>query len=224
MTYFDNPIKQYAEKEILNPALHVEKETSVIINVLRKKNKKEVVDFGSGTGRLTIPLLKDNIQTTAVDISRESLKKLMNLSKKIGKSGLLKISEKLPDSKYDAIVGTDILHHVDLDEYFSLFGNKLKKGGLLVFSEPNIFNLSWFVFITLFLDWREEKRIIFCSSVNLKKKLKKYKFKNIKIICLGLLPTIFFNKFPFLAKINYWLGSLPIINLFAYRIILQAEK
>lgn len=224
MNYFDNPKNQYPEKNILNPPLHVKKEISIIIDILKKRKCKKIIDFGSGTGRLTIPLLKNNFMVTAIDISKESLKKLFYLSKKIIKSKYLKTLTKLSNQKYDAIVGTDIIHHIDIDKYFILFKKNLKKGGVIIFSEPNILNLSWFIFITLFLDWREEKRIIFCSTINLIKKLKQYQFKKIKFFYLGLFPPIFFNKFPLLAKMNYFLGNLPFLNLFAYRIIFQAEK
>lgn len=224
MTYFDNFDNQYSPEKILNPPEHVEKETSIIINLLKKKNIKEVIDFGSGTGRLAIPLLKNNIKTTAVDISRKSLEKLENLSKKINKNSYLKTLIRIPDKRFFAIIGSDILHHIDLNEYLLMFINRMENRGVLIFSEPNFLNFSWLIFITLFLDWREEKRIIYCSSINLINKLKKYGFKKIKLIGLGLLPTVIFNKFPFLAKINYWLGNLPFIKLFAYRIILQAEK
>lgn len=223
-SYFDNPEKQYPEEKILNPPLHVKKEILIILDLLRKKKIKKIVEFGSGTGRLTIPLLKDNFQVTAIDISNVSLKKLLELAKKINRSKYLVVKDKIPNSKFDVIVGSDILHHVNLDKYLKLFKTRLVNDGLLIFSEPNILNPSWFVFISLFLNWREERRIIFCSSINVINKLINYGFKNIKLKGLGLLPPIFFNKFPLVAKINYWLGDLPLLKLFSYRIIFQAEK
>lgn len=224
MSYFDNPKKQYSEDKILNPPEHVRYEIKIILDILKFKRINQVIDFGAGTGRLTIPLLRNNIKTTAVDISKESLKKLINLAKKIKKNRYLKTANSLSKEKTNVIVGADILHHINIKKYFNLFKKKINKNGIIIFSEPNFLNPSWLFFITLFLDWREEKRIIFCTSINLINQLKKNGFKNIRLIGLGLLPTIFFNRLPLLAKINYFLGKLPLLKFFAYRIILQAEK
>ena len=48
------------------------------------------------------------------------------------------------------ICGTDILHHVNLKIIFP-FSQSLTKDGFIVFSEPNILNIGWSLFISLFL-------------------------------------------------------------------------
>lgn len=223
MTYFDNAEKQYPVEQILNPPLHTQKEIGIILEIIKKNKIKSVVDFGAGTGRLTIPLLRNNIKTTAVDISSLSLKKISILAKKINKKKLIAFSDKIPNKRIQAFVGADILHHIKIDDYFKLFSQRLSRGGMIVFSEPNFFNPSWFFFVTFFLDWREEKRMVFSTSLNLVGKLKKHGFSGIKFTGLGLLPPIFFNRLPVLARLNYWLGELPLLKYFAYRLIISAH-
>ena len=54
----NNNLEYYSEEKILNPPLHVRDEIDIIFRYLTKDKKKRIVDFGSGGGRLTIPLLQ----------------------------------------------------------------------------------------------------------------------------------------------------------------------
>ncbi|MEK7633730.1 MAG: class I SAM-dependent methyltransferase, partial [Patescibacteria group bacterium] len=192
---------------------------------LTKYKKKKIVDFGSGGGRLTIPLLQNGYEVLAIDIDKKSREQLLKTAIKIGKNKNLQISKKFPkDKKYDHILGTDILHHINIDKYFKLFNNHLKKDGKIIFSEPNILNIGWAFFISLFLDWNIEKGIVQINYFNLVKELKLAGFKNIKIIGLFLFPPMIFNWFSLLRRINMFLGNLPILKLFAFRYIITANK
>jgi hypothetical protein len=138
--------------------------------------------------------------------------------------GMFTTTHEIPSGRYHAIVGSDILHHVDLDHYLDDMNKKLKKGGVIIFSEPNIFNIAWIVLITLVLDWRIEWRIIHCNYISLRRKLNQNKYRNITIQGFGLFPPPLLNKTPFLQKVNYFLGDIFLLKFFAYRYIIQAEK
>jgi len=224
--YFNFEENRYKEELLFHPPKHTRDETNIIIHELKKRNISKVVDFGSGNGRLTVPLLQNNIQVTAVDSSNESLRSLWDISLRMKvKKGLLSVSTTIQDDKSDAIVGCDILHHVHLDTYLYRMNKKLAKSkGIIVFSEPNILNIFWPLFITFFINWSIEKRILYCNYFTLMAKLKKNNFENIHISGLGLFPLPLFNKAPLLEKINYFLGTVPILKFFAYRFIIIAES
>lgn len=223
--YFEKKENRYDESLLINPLKHVVEETQLILSELKKRSITKVVDFGSGNGRLTIAMLKENIETTAVDISDNSLSTLLKTAKKIGiRSDLLTTSSKIPHKKWDAIVGCDILHHVSLNSTLSEIRTNLEDHrGLILFSEPNIFNLSWGVFVTLRNTWKVEKGMMQCNYFNFLYELRKNNFKNIILHGYGLFPPIFLNKIPFLQEINYFLGNLPILKLLAYRYIIIAQ-
>lgn len=216
---------RYDENLLFHPLKHTQEETNRFITELTGRDINKVVEFGSGNGRLTIPLLQNKIQVTAVDISSESLKALsVVVSRMKIPKDLLSTSQTLPDSKSEAIVGCDILHHVDLDIYLREMNRKLiKPKGIIIFSEPNILNIFWPLFITIFIDWRVEGKIVHCNYFTLLKKLKAHNFTNIKISGFGLFPLPLFNVISFFQKINYFLGNLPVLKLFAYRLIIVAE-
>lgn len=218
-------LEYYSEEKILNPPQHAKDETNLILSLIEKAKKKKLVDFGCGGGRLTIPLMQDGYKVTAIDIDKKSREQLLKTAIKIRKNKNLQIGKVFPKSeKYDYILGTDILHHINMNRYFKTFNNHLKKGGQIIFSEPNILNIGWFLFISLFLDWRIEKGIVQINYFNLVKQLKIAGFKDIKIVGLFLFPPMFFNKITFLRKINLSLGNLPILKLFAFRYIISASK
>lgn len=221
--HFNLKINQYQDDRLFDPPNHVFDELEKIISIIKKNSDtKKVVDFGSGTGRLTIPLLINGFLVTSVDISTKSLLNLQQNASKINKQKKLKTQISLPDNS-SIICGTDILHHVDINNYFSLFYQTLKKNGLIVFSEPNILNVGWSLFISLFLDWKVEKGITQINYFNLVNKLKKAGFKDIKIIGLFLFPPMLFNKIYFLRQLNLFLGDLPLLKLFAFRYIITAH-
>lgn len=214
--YFDNSDKQYNDSLIINPPVHTKLEIELLMSKIKHKN---VVDFGAGTGRLTIPLLQNKFTVTAVDVSDKSLIKL----KKIAKSKKLKTLNNIVDTT-DAIVGCDVLHHINIDKYFQLFYEKLKSGGQIVFSEPNGWNMFWYLYILLKLDWKEEKGITKINCINLVKKLIDNGYKNIEVRGIGILPGPFCLNNKTICQINYWLGNLPVIRLFSYRLLICARK
>jgi SAM-dependent methyltransferase len=218
-------LEYYSEEKILNPPQHIKNEISLIFNHIVKDKDKKIVDFGSGGGRLTIPLLQNGYKVRAIDIDKKSQKQLLKTAIKIGKDKNLLISLAFSkDGKYDYILGTDILHHVDIDKYFKLFNNHLKKDGKIIFSEPNFWNISWWIFIFLFLDWKQEIGIIQINHLNIMRKLKLAGFKDVKITGLFLLPPMLFSKINWLNKLNIFLGNLPLLKLFAFRYIITASK
>jgi 2-polyprenyl-3-methyl-5-hydroxy-6-metoxy-1,4-benzoquinol methylase len=225
MVFKNKNLEYYTEEKVLNPPLHVLEELNFIFNFLPKKKNLKLVDFGAGGGRVTIPLLKKGYQVLAVDIDKNALRRLIKTAKKIKKEKYLKIKSSLPKKeKYDVILGADVLYHIDIKKYFPYFYNHLKRRGKIIFSEPNVFNFSWIVFISLFLNWFEEKGIFQINYFYLIHQLKKSGFKKIKIFGLYFFPPMIFGKNNFLQKINLFLGNLPLLKLFAFRCVIVGEK
>lgn len=222
--HFKIDTHRYDEKLLLHPPLHVADETKKIISLLKKKDVKTVIDFGCGNGRLSIPLLQAGFHVSAVDISKESLERLVMIAKKLQCDRYLTVSSHIPEGSFDAVVGTDILHHVTVGEELKKLKLVLRKGGEIVFSEPNFLNISWIIFITIFLDWRVEKGIIQCNHFSLRSVLKRCGFEGIRFDGFAFIPPPFVNRIPVFRGLNYYVGTLPFLKIFAYRIIVSATK
>ncbi|GAB4219729.1 MAG: hypothetical protein Fur009_7230 [Candidatus Microgenomates bacterium] len=214
----------YSTEKIFNPPFHVEKEIDLILSLIQKNKRSKIMDFGCGAGRLTISLLKNDFKVIAVDIDDQALKELKNNVRKINKLKHLKLEKKIIGKNFDYIVGTDILHHININKFSKIFFKSLKSNGKIIFSEPNILNISWIFFISLFLDWSQEKGIFVCNYFNLINIFKKAGFKKIKIIGYGFFPPQIFGKIKFFHKINNFLANIPILKIFSYRLIIYGEK
>lgn len=219
--HFDTKRERYDVEKILNPPTHTILEIEEVMKLIPSE-KRRIMDFGSGNGRLTIPLLKNGFRVTAVDISERSLIELKNVCAENGFKVNTKSSLK-GISKLDAVVGCDVLHHTDMSKELNNIYKVLKKGGVVVFSEPNGFNPVWYLYIFLKGIFLVEKNIIYCNYFNIERILKKLNFKNVQIKGLGILPrSIIKNKSA--SEINDKLGNLPIIKLFSYRLIISAVR
>lgn len=215
---------RYDERLLMRPPLHVLDETERIISSLKEVKAKTVIDFGCGNGRLSIPLLQAGFHVTAVDISEESLERLKLVAKRLHCDSNLSISSHLPQGQFDAVVGTDILHHVAIGEELGKMKSTLRNGGIILFSEPNFLNIAWSLFITIFLDWKVERGIVHCNYFSLRSVLRKKGFEGIRFDGFALFPPPFVNGVSTLRTLNYLLGRLPVLRIFAYRIIISAVK
>jgi 2-polyprenyl-3-methyl-5-hydroxy-6-metoxy-1,4-benzoquinol methylase len=157
--FFDIQAHQYAQALVERPPLHTAREINAVISGLRKHDGvASVVDFGAGSGRLTIPLLRQRYSVLAVDVSDGSLDNLRRLARRL-RLPPPRTARRLPrHSRYDAVVGTDILHHVDLDAYLPAIHDTLRAGGRIIFSEPGGCNPTWYIYLPLTAPWHIERR------------------------------------------------------------------
>jgi SAM-dependent methyltransferase len=222
--FFDIEEHQYAQALVQRPPRHTAREIDAIISRLRRHGGvASVVDFGAGSGRLTIPLLRRRYSVLAVDGSDRSLDNLRRLAQRL-RLPPPPTARRLPrHRRYDAVVGTDILHHVDLDVYLPAIHDTLRAGGRIIFSEPGGCNPTWYIYLPLTAPWHIEKGVRRCTYLNLRRKLAAHGFGEASVSGLGLLPRPFFNWSKALSSLNDALGNLPLIKLFAYRYIIEAS-
>ena len=101
---------------------------------------KEILDFGGGTGLLTLPLAKQAKFVTLVDISEKMLEqaRLKAEQQDIKNIQFLEqnLLEKPLEKEFDLIVVCRVLHHMsDLDTALSLFHQHLKEDGRLLIAD-----------------------------------------------------------------------------------------
>jgi 2-polyprenyl-3-methyl-5-hydroxy-6-metoxy-1,4-benzoquinol methylase len=226
--HFEQTAAQYDYECIINPPPHIQEEIRLILESIRQNapEASEIIDFGSGTGRLSIPLLQNGYKVHAIDISQNSLQRLHELASEVGRGDALSSANQLPTvGSYALIVGTDVLHHVDIPAAVKQFSANLSPNGACIFSEPNVLNLSWSVFITLSRKtcWSVESGILFCNYFTLRSYFRRAGFQ-VKIVGLALLPPQLFTWSKALSRLNYWLGNLPVLKVFAFRLVVVATR
>lgn len=101
-----------------------------------------VLEIGCGTGYFTVDIMKTGAEVTAIDISPE----LLSLARKgLPDSRVRFIVEdahnlSFPDNHFDRIIGSSVLHHLDVQRALPEIYRILKPGGMIAFTEPNMAN------------------------------------------------------------------------------------
>ena len=107
------------------------------INVL---SDKEILDFGGGTGLLTLPLAKQAKSVTLVDISEKMLEQARLKAEQQEIKNIQFLEQNLLanplEQEFDLIVVCRVLHHMpDLDAAISLFHQHLRENGQLLLAD-----------------------------------------------------------------------------------------
>ncbi len=105
-------------------------------------SNKKVLEIGCGTGILTQELAKTNNNIFALDISPE----LLAITRKRVNSRRVRFfvgnayQTKFKSNYFDYVVGSSVLHHLDIDSALGEIYRLLKDGGKFIFTEPNMLN------------------------------------------------------------------------------------
>lgn len=145
-----------------------------------------VLEVGCGTGYLTMELAKTGALVTAIDISTDLLamaRSNVNDPRVSFVAGNA-YSTEFPDRSFDIIVGSGVLHHLEMGKALGEFYRILKDGGAIFFTEPNMMNPQIFVqknipYIKRMMGDSPDETAFF--SWSLKGKMKRAGFKEIKI-------------------------------------------
>jgi demethylmenaquinone methyltransferase/2-methoxy-6-polyprenyl-1,4-benzoquinol methylase len=111
----------------------------------------KVLEIGAGSGTFTAELSNHYSELTAIDISPD----LLAVAAKRAPRAVLACMDahnlEFPDNTFDAIVGCSVLHHLDWAAALQNFIRKLKPGGVIRFSEPNLLNPQ--IFLQKSIPW-----------------------------------------------------------------------
>jgi ubiquinone/menaquinone biosynthesis C-methylase UbiE len=106
------------------------------------KTGAKVLELGCGTGYFTKELTRLNIHITAIDISPELIEEAKkeitaeNVSFQIQNACQMDYG----NDQFDAVIGSSVLHHLEIGKAVSEISRVLKPGGFIAFTEPNMMN------------------------------------------------------------------------------------
>ena len=103
-------------------------------------SEKEILDFGGGTGLLTLPLAKQAKSVTLVDISKKMLEQARLKAERQEIKNIQFLEQDLLanplEQGFDFIVVCRVLHHMpDVDVALSLFHQHLREDGQLLIAD-----------------------------------------------------------------------------------------
>ena len=103
---------------------------------------RRALEVGCGTGTFTEIFASTGADLVAVDISAELLEKARARRLPPGRVRFLEMpfEECHVEGTFDAVIGSSILHHLDVPAVLPKIFALLKEGGRMVFAEPNMLN------------------------------------------------------------------------------------
>ena len=190
-----------------------------------------VLELGCGTGYFTKEIAKTGALLTAIDISPD----LINIAKESMKDNentvfLIQNAYNMDfdNNRFDSVVGSSVLHHLDVDKALRECFRVLKPGGSIYFTEPNMLNPQIALqksipYLKKKIGDSPDEKAFFKWS--LKKKLETFGFSNILITPFDFLhPSIPKSFLPVFLPLAKFLESIPLVLNFAGSLSISAEK
>jgi 2-polyprenyl-3-methyl-5-hydroxy-6-metoxy-1,4-benzoquinol methylase len=100
------------------------------------------LEIGCGTGLFTHMFSQTGANIVAVDISGDLLEKAKARNLPADKVVFIekRFEDCVVDGPFDAVIGSSILHHLEIAEAFPKIYDLLKPNGIMSFAEPNMLN------------------------------------------------------------------------------------
>lgn len=194
------------------------------------KPEMKVLEIGCGTGYLTKKLAETGANIYAIDVSFDLLKIARSNTKSRHVKFFIANACKVcfGNNYFDSVVGSSVLHHLDVDLAFPEFYRVLKPGGSIYFTEPNMLNPHIFL----------EKNIPYFKKIlgdspdetafyrwDLQKKIELKNFNAVKIEPFDFLhpwiPKVFI---AFFQPVCFFLEKIPFVSEIAGSLFINAKK
>jgi 2-polyprenyl-3-methyl-5-hydroxy-6-metoxy-1,4-benzoquinol methylase len=184
------------------------------------------LEIGCGTGLFTQVFAATGVDLTANDISPELIERARHNNP--GVTFICAQFEDLPaTSSYDAIVGSSVIHHLDLERALAKCFSLLKPGGLMAFAEPNMLNPQVFAertFLRRALSYVSPDETAFVRW-SLAAKLKKQGFTDVSIKPFDWLhPSIPASLVITVDMFGSVLEHIPLVREFAGSLLISCRK
>jgi 2-polyprenyl-3-methyl-5-hydroxy-6-metoxy-1,4-benzoquinol methylase len=189
-----------------------------------------VLEIGCGTGLFTELLADFGAHILAIDISPDLIELARKRNVDPSKVEFREMSfegGKL-DEPFDVILGSSVLHHLDILRSIERMYALLKPGGSIVFAEPNMFNPQVWAerhipFIGMWAHVSPDETAI--NRFRLRNILDNVGFVDIQISNIDWLhPLTPKPLIPLIAKIGLILERIPVIREFSGSVLIRARK
>lgn len=212
----------------VNKHLH-KRYTEIVSSFCKGKN---LLEYGCGTGSNSIQWIQLGAKVTGIDISTEAIKKAKEeiAGSEYHAEYFVMNAEntEFDNDSFDVVVGTGVIHHLDLKNAYQELSRICRPTGHMVFCEPLGHNPFINIYRWLTPNMRtEDEHPLKQPDI---KMLKKY-FHNVQIEYFTLLTLLAvpFRNMPFfhwlcdfLRSIDKMLFYFPFIKKYAWSVILHA--
>lgn len=187
-------------------------EYKAVMESIRDIKNKKVLNLGCGLGEEAVYLALLGANVYAIDISQEMLnitKKLAHRYKVDKRISYLKMSaEKLKfnSNTFDAVLGCNVLHHVNIQKTIREVKRVLKPKGIAVFSEPLTYNPIINIYRNMAHNVRtdDEHPLSYEDIAVIKKAFIRTNHKEFHLFTLLIFVWFYFIERLHPNKVRYW--------------------
>jgi 2-polyprenyl-3-methyl-5-hydroxy-6-metoxy-1,4-benzoquinol methylase len=127
--------------------LRAQRRASLVAEGARLKPGDRVLEIGCGTGIFTEIFAASGATIVAVDLSKELLDRAR--ARNLPREQVIFVEKPFEecdvDGPFDGVIGSSVLHHLEIDGSLRRILELLKPGGFLSFAEPNMLNPQVFL-------------------------------------------------------------------------------
>lgn len=193
---------------------------------------KKLLEYGCAKGDETIQLISFGAFVTGIDISPIAIKRAREnvVSKGYSSEYFVMDAEhtEFPDNSFDIVVGSGILHHLDLKNAYTELSRIVKPEGRIVFMEPlghNLF-IRLYRWLTPKIRTQDEHPIKTIDLLCLKEYFHNVEtdfFTMFTLLAVPFRNQNYFNKLlDFLRKVDKSFFYFPFIRKHAWMVIIHA--
>jgi len=203
--------------------------SDMFLEFLGNKGKK-VLEIGCGTGLFTAEIAKSNNEIISIDVSDD----LIELAKKRVEYENVKFmienayKTRFEDNYFDFIVGSSVLHHLEIEPAIDEFYRLLKFDGKVMFTEPNMLNPQIALernipFLRRLAGNSPDETAFFRWSI--KKKFIDKNFREVFVKPFDFLhPALPESIIPAVKPVLYNFEKIPLLKEIAGSLIIQVKK
>ena len=211
--------------------LRAERRAEMIAKAVGLSPDMCVLEVGCGTGMFTEIFSQYGARIIAVDISPDLIEKARarNLPSSQVRFLVKQFEDCDVEGPFDAIIGSSVLHHLDMDMALPKIYELLKPGGRFAFAEPNMLNpqvflerklsfmrqIFWYVSPdeTAFVRWRLANLMRQSGFINIK--ISPFDWLHPAVPAMAISPV---------RQMGQWLERLPGLREFSGSLLIEANK
>ena len=201
--------------------------------VTEEARSRRVLEYGCGTGSLAFSLSEEAGRVIGIDISDVAIEQARRAARLRGMKNVEFVvnnaeAMNLPDKHVDVVVGSGIVHHLDIPKSMSEVRRVLSPGGIAIFAEPLAHNpvLNWYRNRTPELRSADEHPLTVADLRAMARGFSTVKLTYFGLVApvLGLLAAGVKSESP-MTRFTWWLDrmlcSVPWLNRYAWYCLIE---
>jgi ubiquinone/menaquinone biosynthesis C-methylase UbiE len=204
--------------------------------VADQSRRRRVLEYGCGTGSLAFGLTGEACEVIGIDISDVAIERARHEAALRGLKNTRFVvdnaeSMQLPDRHVDVVVGSGIVHHLDIPKAMAEVRRVLKQGGVAIFAEPLAHNpaLQWYRRRTPELRSPDEHPLTMADLSAIARG-----FASVKVTYFGLVAPVLGLVSPaaksdaLVTRLTWWLDrvlcSVPGLNRYSWYCLIELKN